>query len=80
MIEAVTWRYGAHTTADDPSKYRDQSLSEQKREEGDPILRLERYMKKEDLWDEQWAASIQMEAADQVEKAVKDMEAFLLPM
>ncbi|MBM7715128.1 pyruvate dehydrogenase E1 component alpha subunit [Bacillus thermophilus] len=76
LIEAVTWRYGAHTTADDPSKYRDQSLSEQKREEGDPILRLERYMKKEDLWDEQWAASIQMEAADQVEKAVKDMEAF----
>lgn len=79
LIEAVTWRYGAHTTADDPSKYRDQSLSEQKREEGDPILRLERYMKKEDLWDEQWAASVQMEVDDQVEKAVKDMEAFPAP-
>lgn len=79
LIEAVTWRYGAHTTADDPGKYRNQSLSEKKREEGDPILRLERYMKKVDMWDEQWAARMKEAAEKQVEKAVKDMEAYPAP-
>lgn len=76
LIEAVTWRYGAHTTADDPTKYRDQSLSEQKREEGDPILRLERFMKIEGIWDEKWSESIQEEANETIEEAVKTMEAY----
>lgn len=76
LIEAVTWRYGAHTTADDPSKYRDQSISEHKRETSDPILRVERYMKKEAFWDDHWAERIEEEAEEQVELAVKKMEAF----
>lgn len=79
LIEAVTWRYGAHTTADDPGKYRDQSLSEKKREEGDPILRLERYMKKVGMWDEKWAADVKEEAEEQIEKAVLAMEAYPPP-
>ncbi|RST75110.1 pyruvate dehydrogenase (acetyl-transferring) E1 component subunit alpha [Siminovitchia acidinfaciens] len=76
LIEAVTWRYGAHTTADDPTKYRDQSLSEQKREAGDPILRLERYMKNQGIWDEEWNEAIKEEAAETIEKAVRKMEAY----
>jgi 2-oxoisovalerate dehydrogenase E1 component alpha subunit len=36
LIEAVTWRYGAHTTADDPSKYRNQIESQQRRQTTDP--------------------------------------------
>ncbi|MFD1707280.1 pyruvate dehydrogenase (acetyl-transferring) E1 component subunit alpha [Siminovitchia sediminis] len=76
LIEAVTWRYGAHTTADDPTKYRDQTLSETKRKNGDPILRLERYMKKEGIWDETWSESIGEEAAETVESAVRKMESY----
>lgn len=76
LIEAVTWRYGAHTTADDPTKYRDQSLSEQKREAGDPLLRLERFMKIQNMWDENWKEAIQEEAVETIEEAVKKMEAF----
>ena len=52
LIEAVTWRYGAHTTADDPTKYRNQADSDQIRQTRDPLMRLERYMKNEGLWDE----------------------------
>lgn len=76
LIEAVTWRYGAHTTADDPSKYRDQSLSEAKRETEDPILRIERFMKKEGIWDEEWSEEINEEASETIEEAVRKMEAF----
>ena len=79
LIEAVTWRYGAHTTADDPGKYRDQSLSEQKREMGDPVLRLERFMKKEGLWDAAWAEKVQEEESEKIEQAVKEMEAYPEP-
>lgn len=79
LIEAVTWRYGAHTTADDPTKYRNQEESIKKREENDPISRIERYMKNHDLWDDVWSEKVQKEAADEIEAAVKEMEGFPAP-
>ncbi|WP_298652902.1 pyruvate dehydrogenase (acetyl-transferring) E1 component subunit alpha [uncultured Proteiniphilum sp.] len=49
LIEAFTYRLGAHTTSDDPSKYR------KKEEETmwgltDPLIRLKRYMQSEGVW------------------------------
>lgn len=43
LIEAVTYRRGAHTTSDDPTKYR---TKEEEVEWGlsDPLIRLKRYM------------------------------------
>lgn len=79
LIEAVTWRFGAHTTADDPTKYRDQEASNQRREEIDPILRIERFMKNQNLWDEAWVEQVKEEAAQEIEEAVKEMEAFPKP-
>ncbi|GAA4771096.1 pyruvate dehydrogenase (acetyl-transferring) E1 component subunit alpha [Citricoccus nitrophenolicus] len=43
FIEAVTYRMGPHTTADDPSRYRDQEEVESWRAK-DPIDRLERHL------------------------------------
>lgn len=74
LIESVTWRYGAHTTADDPSKYRDQNESATRREKTDPILRLERFMKNESMWDEKWAEELQESLTAEIEAAVKEME------
>lgn len=73
LIEAVTWRYGAHTTADDPTKYRDQEESE-KRRELDPVTRLESFMKENGYWDEAWAEKVQEEATEEVDAAVKELE------
>lgn len=42
LIEAVTWRFGAHTTADDPTKYRNQEKSDGMRKALDPLLRVKR--------------------------------------
>ncbi|MDD2513764.1 MAG: thiamine pyrophosphate-dependent enzyme, partial [Proteiniphilum sp.] len=43
LIEALTYRLGAHTTSDDPSKYRNEA-EEQLWGKSDPLLRLKRYM------------------------------------
>ncbi len=76
LIEALTWRYGSHTTADDASKYRDQGESAMKRNETDPLLRLERWMKNEGLYDEAWVKEIEEQAAAEIDAAVKAMESF----
>nr|WP_106781494.1 pyruvate dehydrogenase (acetyl-transferring) E1 component subunit alpha [Lysinibacillus timonensis] len=73
LIEAVTWRYGAHTTADDPTKYRDQEESE-KRREFDPITRLEKFMKNYHYWDESWVLQVEKEVNDEINQAVIDLE------
>ncbi|WP_419880791.1 pyruvate dehydrogenase (acetyl-transferring) E1 component subunit alpha [Peribacillus sp. B-H-3] len=76
LIEAVTWRYGAHTTADDPKKYRNQEDNNLKRASSDPVLRLERYMKNTGLWDERLQQQDLEEIHNKIEHAVKEMEAF----
>ncbi len=43
LIEAETYRLGAHTTADDPSKYRSQEELEQA-QQLDPLIRLKKYL------------------------------------
>ncbi|MCK2158423.1 pyruvate dehydrogenase (acetyl-transferring) E1 component subunit alpha [Exiguobacterium sp. 17-1] len=76
LIEAVTWRFGAHTTADDPSKYRDQERS---RDRIDPLTRLEDFMKEQGFYDEQEIEAIRTRHQEEVEAAVKTMEAFPPP-
>lgn len=44
FIEAQTYRLGAHTTSDDPTKYREQSEEEYWKER-DPISRFERFLR-----------------------------------
>ena len=48
LIEAFTYRKGAHTTSDDPSKYRTKE-EEQAWEMKDPLLRLKNYMRLQNI-------------------------------
>ncbi|TFB19537.1 pyruvate dehydrogenase (acetyl-transferring) E1 component subunit alpha [Filobacillus milosensis] len=73
LIEAVTWRTGAHTTADDPTKYRPEGQGE---DVINPIERLENYMKNNDFWDEKWIAKIETELTEEVESALEAMEKY----
>lgn len=50
LIEAMTFRMGAHSTSDDPSVYRRNEEVEAWKEK-DPILRLKRYLERQKLWD-----------------------------
>lgn len=51
LIEALTYRKGAHTTSDDPTKYR---TKEEEQEWGltDPLYRLKKYMETKGIWKE----------------------------
>jgi pyruvate dehydrogenase E1 component alpha subunit len=57
LIEAFTYRMGAHTTSDDPTKYRTERDDEYWRER-DPIDRLEALLRAEGHWDAAWADTV----------------------
>ena len=73
LIEAVTYRLGDHTTADDASRYRkDEEVAAW--EKRDPILRLRRYLEGRGLWDDAQEQT-QLEAAQSwVEEQVTALE------
>jgi len=73
LIEAVTYRLGDHTTADDASRYRPAEELE-KWEGRDPILRLRRYMVAHELWDDDQEATLLEEATSWVDSQVKALE------
>ncbi|ACU53769.1 pyruvate dehydrogenase (acetyl-transferring) E1 component, alpha subunit [Acidimicrobium ferrooxidans DSM 10331] len=66
LVEAVTYRLGAHTTADDPSKYRE-SAEEERWEAKDPIRRIERLLQREGRLDDDAIAAAEASAAEAVE-------------
>jgi pyruvate dehydrogenase E1 component alpha subunit len=49
LIEAVTYRKGAHTTSDDPSRYRS-SDEEKEWDLKDPLRRMRLFLEKKSLW------------------------------
>ncbi|NNC12477.1 pyruvate dehydrogenase (acetyl-transferring) E1 component subunit alpha [Planctomonas sp. JC2975] len=62
LIEAVTYRMGAHTTSDDPTRYR--TSDEESHWRGrDPIARMRAFLAGRGIGDE-WFASVDEEAAD----------------
>ncbi|WP_440770272.1 pyruvate dehydrogenase (acetyl-transferring) E1 component subunit alpha [Natronorubrum sp. DTA28] len=67
LIEAVQYRYGAHTTADDPSVYREDDEAEAWRER-DPLERLRNYLYSEGILDDERKADI----AERVEATIDD--------
>lgn len=79
LIEAMTWRYGAHTTSDDPAKYRDQNTNLERRSEYDPLVRLERWLKDHDCFSEDWLKEIEELAMAEINEAVIEMESFHPP-
>ena len=78
LIEAMTYRYGPHATADDPTRYRTRE-EEQKWKQRDPIERLRRFLENRGEWDERVGEKVSRETADQVEAAITAIEAEPLP-
>lgn len=70
FIETLTYRVGAHTTSDDPSRYRDESVTERWKQ-FDPIDRLERYLLARNVLDED-AAAAHRDACDAEIKGLLD--------
>jgi pyruvate dehydrogenase E1 component alpha subunit len=68
FVELLTYRVSAHSSSDDPSRYRDESITDLWKDKRDPIRRLETY-----LIGRGWLAAGEREAlAQQMEAEVRD--------
>ncbi|MFO8037381.1 MAG: pyruvate dehydrogenase (acetyl-transferring) E1 component subunit alpha [Anaerolineales bacterium] len=73
FIECVTYRLSVHTTADDPTKYRDEEEVEmwQKR---DPLPRFQKYLKEKGLLMDEDIEALEEEVKGQIQEAVDAAE------
>ena len=78
LIEGVTYRFGPHTTADDPTKYRTEEEMEPWKPL-DPLVRLRLYLKGKGLWNEEIESKLTEEAQKEIDQAVKEAEAVPAP-
>lgn len=74
LIEAVTYRVGPHSSADDPNRYRSAELTESWRRR-DPIDRLRRHLQAEGSWSSELHQQAEQEASAEVERAITAAEA-----
>ncbi|MFK7958956.1 MAG: pyruvate dehydrogenase (acetyl-transferring) E1 component subunit alpha [Phycisphaerales bacterium] len=74
LVEAVTYRMGVHTTADDPTVYRTDEEAEAWTKR-DPIARFERYLIKRGLIDEAGVAEVNESCEAQVRSARERFDA-----
>lgn len=75
LIEAVTYRLGVHTTADDPKKYRKEEEVEQWRPK-DPVDRFWRYVQDKGVMDEKAREEMEEEIAAEISAAVQETESY----
>jgi 2-oxoisovalerate dehydrogenase E1 component alpha subunit len=74
LLEALTYRLGDHTTADDARRYReDDEVSAHW--EAEPITRLRNYMAQQLMWDDEAEARLLAECDDSIKAAVEAYEA-----
>ncbi|MFT5317683.1 MAG: pyruvate dehydrogenase E1 component alpha subunit [Chlamydiales bacterium] len=71
LIEAMTYRLGAHSTSDDPSQYRDEA-EVKKWEKRCPILRLRRYLESQKLWDAKKEKKLQNDLKKEIDEAIEE--------
>jgi pyruvate dehydrogenase E1 component alpha subunit len=78
LIEAVTYRLGPHTTADDPGRYREETEGADW-EERDPLIRVRTLLERQGAWTADWEEDLERQASDTIERAVEWAEAIPEP-
>lgn len=75
LIEAMTYRLGIHTTADDGARYEPPHLKEEWRDK-DPILRLQRYLEKRGKWNETVGEAMEVEIQAELDAAWEEAQRY----
>jgi 2-oxoisovalerate dehydrogenase E1 component alpha subunit len=75
LIEAVTYRYAPHSSADDDKLYRREDEVKEWRERRDPLRRLRLFLEKRGLWTEAQDRALQDRVKAEVDAAADEAEA-----
>jgi pyruvate dehydrogenase E1 component alpha subunit len=78
LVEALTYRLGAHTTADDPRRYQPMDEIDEWRTR-DPLPRLRQYLERRGIWDADAEREAAADALARIDRAVEQSEATPLP-
>jgi TPP-dependent pyruvate/acetoin dehydrogenase alpha subunit len=78
LVEALTYRIGAHTTADDPRRYQPPDEIDEWRTR-DPLPRFRRYLERRALWDADAEQQAIADALSRIDRAIEAAEALPLP-
>ncbi len=78
FIEALTYRLGDHTTADDARRYRDPKEVEAWVGR-DPLIRTRKYLESKGLWDDDKQTAIEARAKEIVSEVVRNAEGIERP-
>lgn len=70
LIEAKTYRLGAHSTSDDPRSYRD-SAEVEAWQKKDPLLKLQESMRQMGCWSREWDEQVRRRADREVRQAAE---------
>ena len=79
FIEGLCYRFGPHTTADNPDLYRAPEEVKKAMKESDPIARFHNYLVRKKLWDEDQEKKLKDELSDEMDKAAKEAEETPVP-
>jgi len=75
LIEALTYRMGPHSTADDVTRYRDAEETARWRDR-DPLDRLRAYLTAQGRWTQEWQDELERTSSEKVEQAVAAAERY----
>jgi pyruvate dehydrogenase E1 component alpha subunit len=75
LVESLTYRQGAHTTSDDPSRYRDDEPDLPEWRTADPIDRFAEFLRQEGAIEEGFRDDVREDAETEVDEAVETAEA-----
>ena len=78
LVEALTYRIGAHTTADDPRRYQPPDEIEDWRRR-DPLPRFRRYLEERGAWDDDAERDAAQDALARIDRAIAEAEAMPVP-
>jgi 2-oxoisovalerate dehydrogenase E1 component alpha subunit len=74
LIEGMTYRLGHHSTSDDSTRYRSEGEVEDFADRMDPLLRLNKFLKRHDLLTDEELATMKDEERIAVLSAIKEAE------
>jgi len=78
FVECVTYRIGAHSTSDDPTRYRTQAEVD-RWQRRDPVERFHRWLAQRGLTDDARRAAIEAELDAEIVRVIKEVEALPPP-